>query len=81
MLYNSILNRVNILEQPQIKLTGDLYCCVENYTRIVQYTREHIMIEKNEKCIHIDGVDLILTSFTEDCIEIEGRIAQVRYEA
>lgn len=80
MLKYPILHKLNLLELPHVALTGNLHCYVENYTHIVQYTNTHILIEKNRQLIHIDGVDLMLTSLTEDCIQIAGRIAQVRYE-
>lgn len=69
-----------MLTLPHIELLGDMRCCVENYTRIMQYTEKHILIACHEGFVHIDGVDLVLSSLTEDCVQMEGKIVQVRYE-
>ena len=68
------------LSLPRIVLLGDLQCCVENYETLIAYTPEQVRITAAGGQIVVDGQDLVLFSFTEDRIDITGKIVQVRYE-
>ncbi len=72
--------RRRMVQLPQINLVGNLTCRVEAYTRIVQFEPEHIAIEAVGMVIHIEGQELILSAFTQECVHITGDIRQVCYE-
>ena len=68
------------VQLPQVVLMGNLSCRVEQYTRIIQFEPKQIVIEAVGVVIYIEGQELMLSSFTKECVSITGNISQVRYE-
>lgn len=61
-------------------VTGRYCVLLENYKSIVEYTQERIRIQTKQCVVAVLGTELRITFFTDEEMQIEGKIEQIEYQ-
>lgn len=64
---------------PRMILTGDRRLSVENHRGVDLFTSEVLRLKLEEGKLEIAGDRLVILSIVPDEVQIEGRIAQIRF--
>lgn len=64
---------------PRITITGRLEVLVENYSEIVEFTSEEILLNTTEGQIAITGKELVLKTVLATELRIEGHFIALHY--
>lgn len=62
-----------------LELNDEGILLLKGGTDIKVYKDDRIMINCNEKCIYIKGVNLYISSFDSNCTEIDGQIISIEF--
>ncbi len=65
---------------PIVTSTGMHQVCVENYKGIIEYNHELIKIQTKQCKVSIHGVNLNIDYYTDDEMNISGRITSIHYQ-
>ena len=58
---------------------GNRRFCIENYSNIIEYTKERIRIQTKTGKIHILGKNLVIAYYRDDGMCVVGEVTSVEY--
>lgn len=58
---------------------GNRRFCIENYSNIIEYTKERIRIQTKTGRIHILGKNLVIAYYRDDGMCVVGEVTSVEY--
>lgn len=58
---------------------GNQRFCIENYSNIIEYTKERIRIQTKTGRIHIIGKNLVIAYYRDDGMCVVGEVSSVEY--
>ncbi len=58
---------------------GNRRFCIENYSNIIEYTKERIRIQTKTGKIHILGKNLVIAYYRDDGMCVIGEVTSVEY--
>ena len=68
-----------ISKAPILMGYGNRRFCIENYSNIIEYTKERIKVQTKTGKIHVLGTDLVIAYFRDDGMCIVGEIKSIEY--
>lgn len=63
-----------------LTVTGRYSILIENYKGIIEYTENRIRVQTKQCVLSVAGKDLRIAFFTEEEMQIEGRICCIEYQ-
>lgn len=70
-----------VFQESVITLLGEREILLENYRRILEYNREHLLILTSRCKIRIQGKNLEVLYYTNDEMKVSGQILDIMYES
>jgi sporulation protein YqfC len=77
---NKIMNEM-FRDEPRIEMTGNREIIIDGCKGVVEYTENNIRISLGESVMSLSGVNLVIQSFDNDVVIINGQISDIDFTA